>query len=113
MRFGGPQSWFRREEEKNSWPYRVLNSDLWVGQPVASHYADCAILPPNTYILSLKIKFSFFPLQLLETWEHARLMTESEALRPVFLLDLVVKYDWQFADMFSCLLLIHFLICMK
>jgi hypothetical protein len=34
---------WRRE---NSWPYRELNSDTSVVQPVASRYTDCAITAP-------------------------------------------------------------------
>jgi hypothetical protein len=47
-RLGGPQSRSGRFGEENiSWPYRDLNSDPWVVQPVASRYADYAIPAPN------------------------------------------------------------------
>jgi hypothetical protein len=38
----------RYGEVKNSWPYRVTNSDPSVLQPVASGYTECTTLAPTT-----------------------------------------------------------------
>jgi hypothetical protein len=48
-RLGGPQ---RRSERRgeNSWPYRDLNCDPLVVQPVARRYTDWAIPLPKTFL---------------------------------------------------------------
>jgi hypothetical protein len=53
-RFRGLQNRTERREE-NSWPYRDSNSDLTVGQPVASLYTDYAI-PVPVLIVALLYK---------------------------------------------------------
>jgi hypothetical protein len=50
-RLVGPQSLFGRlGEEKALAPYRDLNSDLSVVQPVASHHNEYAIPAPNLVV---------------------------------------------------------------
>jgi hypothetical protein len=63
-------------EKKNSCPYRDMNSDPSVVQPVASRYTDCAIPAPNIeHVIIKKYKITALP-----TWD-----TESTLSQFIFL----------------------------
>jgi hypothetical protein len=57
----------------------------------------------------------FFPLQLLGTWEPARCDDSFRGCEMMMIIIIITTYGYEvwFTEMFSCLLFIHFLICMK